>query len=188
MNFYLKLALVNLIITILAVEYSLKVVSKYFKVDPKIIAANPSFNRPDAHLWHKNRFRYYIVGYFFLIPRAILNIGSLFVLTILCVIFMKGHPEGTKLTGIRHFLIRTSLWVCGRLNLYGQGIWNVKMKKVQKDYSKWLGPDYLKEQNSTPFSTLVANHSSYTDSMALVYNYEISFVSKDDIKKIPGFN
>ena len=55
---------------------------------------------------------------------------------------------------------------------------NVKVKYVDMDYSKWLGPNYTTNEK---FSTYVCNHVGYPDVPTLLYAFKgnISFCAAD---------
>lgn len=50
--------------------------------------------------------------------------------------------------------------------LFCSGFYNIKIVKVQDDYSEFLGPNYVPPE---VFSTVVANHSTPIDHVLLGY-------------------
>lgn len=61
-------------------------------------------------------------------------------------------------------------------------------RKVDFDYSAYLGPNY-KETTSAPkyLSTYVSNHTSWLDVPILIANLKSAFASKKTFKKTPIF-
>ena len=62
------------------------------------------------------------------------------------------------------------------------------MKKIDYDYTKYLGPDYKK--NYKPFirpSTMIGNHVSWLDSMTTTKYYDLAFTLKAEMKNFPIF-
>jgi hypothetical protein len=61
-------------------------------------------------------------------------------------------------------------------------------RKVDFDYTAYLGPDY-KETIKGPkyLSTYVSNHSSWLDVPILIANLKPAFASKNTLKKTPIF-
>ena len=61
-----------------------------------------------------------------------------------------------------------------------------KHKKLDFDYSEYLGPDY-KETMKLPkhISTIVSNHSSWFDPLLLNNIFGCGFAAKKEIKNVP---
>lgn len=61
-------------------------------------------------------------------------------------------------------------------------------KKVDFDYSPYLGPDYKETQVPPNYiSTIVSNHSSWLDVPILISHFQAAFVAKKTLRKIPIF-
>ena len=63
---------------------------------------------------------------------------------------------------------------------------STKLKKINLDYSEYLGPDYLETQdNSIRTSTLVCNHVSWLDTVILIRNLSPAFAPSSELGKLP---
>lgn len=75
-----------------------------------------------------------------------------------------------------NFLLRFSLAI------------KVNSRYIKYDYSKYLGPDYLKTQKFPKhISTYVSNHVSWTDIIVFLHVNQPAFASKAELRKIPVF-
>jgi 1-acyl-sn-glycerol-3-phosphate acyltransferase len=64
----------------------------------------------------------------------------------------------------------------------------VDYKYLKKDYSKYLGPDYLRTQTIPKYvSTYVSNHVSWSDIIVFLNVFQPAFASKVELKNIPVF-
>lgn len=73
---------------------------------------------------------------------------------------------------------------CSRLIAFLSGVYYYKYKKINVDYTKYLGPDWT-PTNRKP-STYLANHSVWLDIFMLwvIKDYPI-FAAKSAVKKFP---
>lgn len=61
-------------------------------------------------------------------------------------------------------------------------------KKVDFDYTPFLGPGYRDTQNEPKhISTIVSNHSSWLDIPILMSHFKTAFASKKSFRKVPMF-
>jgi len=61
-------------------------------------------------------------------------------------------------------------------------------KKVDFDYSAYLGPNYKATQVPPKhISTIVSNHSSWLDVPIIISHFQAAFVAKKTLRKIPIF-
>ena len=64
------------------------------------------------------------------------------------------------------------------------GFFYVHEEHPEVDYTKWLGKDYPKPKNVVTF---IGNHSSYMDSIYMVWRAWPAFVAKIELRTVPIF-
>lgn len=99
-----------------------------------------------------------------------------------CRNFKKKGPLKNK---CQRKAVKILFEVCGYalLFLFGCG---AKVEHVDVDYSYFLGRDYKKGyKDIKKTSTIICNHVSCLDSMAIVHAYFTAFAVADDYKKVP---
>jgi 1-acyl-sn-glycerol-3-phosphate acyltransferase len=60
----------------------------------------------------------------------------------------------------------------------------IKIERPKIDYKKWLGPDW--EPSYDNASTYVVNHQIWIDILVFMWWNLPSFVSKREVRKMPG--
>jgi len=83
----------------------------------------------------------------------------------------------------RYWIVRIVLTFFSTTCLWGLGIPMAVKRRVEADYSLWLGEGYRKEERA---SIITATHASYIDILGLLIHYFPSFIAKDDVLKFPG--
>ena len=79
-----------------------------------------------------------------------------------------------------------SYYLLCHLCVFGTGFYNIKIHKVDYDYSKYLGSNHDQPEDKLEnFSTYVANHTSYMDIQVMATLYLPAMVSKVGVKDIP---
>lgn len=64
----------------------------------------------------------------------------------------------------------------------------IERRNIDFDYSEYLGPDYKKTQTIPKnIATYISNHSSWTDIIIFLNQYQTAFAAKKELKKIPVF-
>lgn len=142
------------------------------------------FRRTDIHLWKKTRF---LLGVTFLFPfRLFAMIGIVSSFLFMIVVLTIGHDLTKPLTGIRGFLYRWTSVILPRLGVLAAGYFKIKwVKNTDYDYTKWLGKGYKVPDYAV---CTTSNHSAWTDLFMIIINQKgSSFVSKEEIKKVPLF-
>ena len=142
------------------------------------------FCRNDLDNWHWLKT---LPFYMFFWPRFILGwINTLFysTFTILC---MLGVKDAHEVGPVRKFLVSAMGLVCCRLHCFLGGLYWSKIEYVstgEGDYRKWLGKDWKPEWKGS--GTIVANHVCWMDICYTLAYFFPSFVSKKEVRNIPG--
>jgi 1-acyl-sn-glycerol-3-phosphate acyltransferase len=63
----------------------------------------------------------------------------------------------------------------------------VERKKVDFDYSEYLGSDYKKNEQPKFVSTFISNHVSWSDIIVYIFQYQPAFAAKKELRSIPVF-
>lgn len=145
----------------------------------------PAFRRYDNHRWS---YAIFVPGALtVMLWRAYLGAGSLFWLVVWLKVVMIGHKWGKNpLTGFRLWANWFGYMCCTGTIVTASFVRMKKHNVVHCDYSEYLGPDYLKTQQlPKKASTIVSNHSSWLDSLILIFNCYPGFAAKIETKKIP---
>ena len=178
---------VYIFIGLITFEWAWANVKPIRKIDEERDSKYPAFRRWDAHKWRKWKF------YFGAITFMPLRILCSILLVLVCYIFVRiftiGHSfrGDTPLTGCRkHIVIFLIKFFCTGI-LFFAGMRSSR-KKVDFDYSAYLGPDYKKANNAPKYlSTYVSNHTSWLDIPVLIVNLKCAFASSEAFKKVPIF-
>ena len=63
---------------------------------------------------------------------------------------------------------------------------STKLKKINIDYSEYLGPDYKETQeDGKRTSTMVCNHVSWLDTVILIKNLSPAFAPSSELGRLP---
>jgi 1-acyl-sn-glycerol-3-phosphate acyltransferase len=98
---------------------------------------------------------------------------------------MLGHDRSKPVAGLRGWVNKTYCQLLIGLSIRICGM-SFETKFVDFDYSKYLGPDYLKTQKlPAKASTIVSNHQGSLDSLILICTPMMpGFAAKVETKKI----
>lgn len=174
----------HVVISIGAIEFAYAKCSRFREVDEKRDGAYPLVRRLDVQFW--SRWKHYPTSIIFLIFKIILIV----VTTLFMVIFMKiavifHNFDKGPLTGYRKWLAKVTLRIYAYVMM---GIFFVKMnhRKLNSDYSRYLGENYREEQgDDVKASTIVSNHVSFFDILAVYLCFEPSFCPKQSLSEAP---
>lgn len=64
------------------------------------------------------------------------------------------------------------------------GHYKVVNRKINVDYSEYLGPDWKNDPNEKA-PIVIANHASFVDNMVMIMKYCPRFISRISFKKMP---
>lgn len=112
----------------------------------------------------------------------VVGLGGSFIATL-------GHKRGTQMPRWRTDWTSFVLSLTSRVLLFIIGVVWVKKIKVPSDYSKYLGPEWeSKNAKYNGASTLVMNHQSFSDILAMLYLVKPTpgFIAKDSVRQWPA--
>jgi 1-acyl-sn-glycerol-3-phosphate acyltransferase len=90
----------------------------------------------------------------------------------------KIYPKGSK--ALREACHKCTVWT-GYLWCCGSSVFSVTyIRKPNVSYKKYLGPDWTPSYDK--FSTVVANHCCWLDSMVMMCKYPTSFIAKASVE------
>jgi hypothetical protein len=151
--------IVNCILGVLLIEYALFKVRVPRHIKEERDSKFPAFRRTDAKYW--TRPRLYLAAPI-LFPRFMLTISIPIVWAILTYILLIGQKRGVPKPAWKTLVFNHLTRIVSKLVLYcGCGMFYYKFEEVNKDYSKYLGPDY--KPNLIRASSYVCNHSCWID-------------------------
>ena len=160
-------------------------IERYLVLDEERDKHFPAFRRTDSHIWSYLTF---VPGALtIMLWRAYITGGALILLVCWLNVVMIGHKWGkTPLTGLRLWA-NWFAYFCSSFVIVSASFVRMKKHNVEHcDYSKYLGPDYLKTQQlPKKASTIVANHQSWLDSVILIHTCFPGFAAKIETKKVP---
>ena len=142
------------------------------------------FNRTDTQEWS---YVWSLFTHLLVWPRVILsyvivvNLGML-----LSWVFSIGYDRRTKPSQWRRAIWNFILTSSARASIFVYGCFWITTKRVNYDYSKYLGPDHKHSFEGAP--TVVLNHQSFGDILVLLSKCHPhpGFIAKWEIQKIPG--
>lgn len=186
---WLWLFVVNAVLGIGLFEYAWAQTKRHRTVDEERDSHFPAWRRYDAPHWSK--LMMYPVAATLLIPRF----GSFLVIflmsSVLNKILLFGTDVNKDIPDSKRFWSRMIFKYCGWAIALAIGIF-IKVKRVNVDYSKWLGPDYKKKKLAGRAPTYVSNHMGFTDGCVTLWalDGDISYLAADMTKDIPmvGYN
>lgn len=135
----------------------------------------------------------YPVAATLLIPRFMMFVALFACSTFLHKILLFGHdfnhqiPANKRLIG--RYIFKYGAWLIGLVI----GLL-IRVKRVEVDYSKWLGPGYKETKRPAGFRapTYVSNHMGFSDGVVTLWalDGDISFLAGDFTRGIPfaGYN
>lgn len=174
-------------IGLLAFEWAWGKVRPLREVDEERDSKYPAFRRPDAKGWRRWKF---LPGAVTLLPLRMVMGVILVILCYICTwILTRGHrfTDENHITGCRATAIRYVFKFFSAALMFSIGMRSTR-RKVDYDYSEYLGPNYKKEQILPKHvSTLIVNHSTWIDTQMLVQYYMNAFVSKEGLRNAPAF-
>ena len=186
-NLYYVIAGVYMFVGLISFEWAWASVKSIRIIDEERDRKYPAFRRDDAYQWSKWKF------YFGAITFMPLRLISSVLVILFCYIFVRiftiGHNfrGNSPISGCRKHIINFMYKVFSMLILFFGGM-RSSTKKIDFDYSTYLGPDYKKTTNAPKYvSTYVSNHSSWLDVAVLIRNLKCAFASKKTFKKTPIF-
>lgn len=93
--------------------------------------------------------------------------------------------EKDSIKGCRARVVRSLTGFFCRLLLLASCM-RYSVKKIEYDYSQYLGPDY-KDKQVLPkhISTIVSNHSAWIDTLMIHQMYGCAFAAKKELKYVP---
>jgi 1-acyl-sn-glycerol-3-phosphate acyltransferase len=95
------------------------------------------------------------------------------------------YSEDNPVTGCRWVLLRGGYKVVAGLVCFFGGVLPFH-EEINFDYTPYLGENYKAFQSTKPVSTIVSNHSCWSDVAILVFSkFSPSFASKKSIQKKP---
>jgi hypothetical protein len=106
-----------------------------------------------------------IFTHFFFWPRFLIAWFCITSSMIACAFVAIGHSRTQKPGAIRRWLFSRLIGLGGRGAMLSYGIFWCQKRKVEVDYTKWLGPEW-KFDSKTSYEgagTYVANHQSFAD-------------------------
>ena len=112
----------------------------------------------------------------------VVGLGGSFIATL-------GHKRGTQMPRWRTNWTSFVLSLTSRVLLFIIGVVWVKKIKVPTDYAKYLGPEWeSKNAKYDGASTLVMNHQSFSDILAMLYLVKPTpgFIAKDSVRQWPA--
>lgn len=109
-------------------------------------------------------------------------------LTLSVKILSIGHDfkKGPMKSGCRKWAIAFMYHVCCTFFLILAGVFFTYSKKVDADYSEYLGEDYKKNPNRPKrVSTIVSNHVCALDCVAFIKTIRPAFSPSAEFRKLP---
>lgn len=177
---------VQAIIGVIAIEFAWARTKRFRQVDERRDAMFPQFRRNDAVHWA--RWKFYPGAMFLMPTRLILLVLDGIFLTAIVKILSVGHnfkKEPMK-SGFRKWMIAFMYHVCCTFFLWVCGIFYTSHKNMDADYSAYLGIDYKKEERKPKrTSTLVSNHTSWLDNVALIKTIRPAFSPSAEFRNLP---
>jgi len=98
-----------------------------------------------------------------------------------------GMKPGDKIKGLHYYWV----WFWSAAASYSiiwaatGALW-IKTTKAKVCYKKWLGQDWVADYSRRNASTVISNHSTFVDSAVHCLYQLPQFVSKAEVKKVPG--
>jgi 1-acyl-sn-glycerol-3-phosphate acyltransferase len=174
----------NALLGIILIEYCWARTRPIREIDEARDSKYPAFRRYDAVKW--SRWKFYPGAVTFMFPRLFIMFFNLFLCWVFTLIITLGsNIENQPIRGCRKRIINCLYWTQAKL----EGIfyfYRTSYKKVDFDYSYYLGEDYKKTQQlPARISTFVSNHASWYDPLLLHACLGCGFAAKKELKNTP---
>jgi hypothetical protein len=176
---------VQAVIGIIAIEFAFKKCERFMQPDEERDAQVPHFRRLDAKNW--TRWKFYPGAMFLMPTRLVLLMLDAAFLVLVCSVLSIGHSfkKGPMPDGCRKKMIQFFFYVCCSFYLFVAGF-TTSLKEVDVDYSHYLGANYKrKSHKDKKTSTIVCNHVSWIDSVALIKHVRPAFTPSQEWKNAP---
>lgn len=185
---FLIFFMIHTIFSYLLLKYVMKRTKKYIETkqsEEHIHTKYEMFRRLDAKHWNENLF---LLGAIFVsgfkVTGVILGI-TLCYLRLKILMWNKDiNDSNIRTDPILRKKIESIVNFSSRLITLSFGI-IVTKKKIDYDYSAYLGPNYVKGDKDTPISTYISNHTSWLDTFLLIDDVTPGFIAKSDVKSYP---
>ena len=96
---------------------------------------------------------------------------------------MKFHKKGEPLSGWKLAFVAFGNKFVGKFGMLMFGCSDIKQKKSNFDYSKYLGPDWKKSYECP--GTIIGNHTVFMDILIHMYRQPPSHVAKAAVENLP---
>ena len=100
------------------------------------------------------------------------------------IILTAGVKDKTKLDGWRLSAVSKLLENACYIGLLTTGHYKLVNKKVDLDYSEYLGPEWKSIDNERA-PIIIANHVSFVDNMIMIMKYLPRFIARISFKTMP---
>ena len=160
-----------------------KLYSKKLRGSPELNQKYAPFARIDYENW--GFFRFALVNIFTLVVLRYVFVWCMLLANITIITLCKFifcHKKGKIVSRRLDWWMRTLNTIPMRLKLLMIGVF-LNQKRVEKDYSKWLGPDW--KPTFEGYGIQVSNHISWLDILALVNVQHVGFIADVLVRDIP---
>ncbi len=174
----------NALIGIVLFEWAMCKTKIVRRIDEERDKLFPAWRRLDVKKW--SRWKMYPTAMTIMPIRIFWFLVSA-VLLFVCIKILLCGADLKSERSYRRKSVQVLLGVCSYFTCIWFGVFP-KKKVIQADYSEWLGPDYLTNQQiPKKVPTIVGNHCGPFDIAAILsaLNGEVAFLAKGELENVP---
>ena len=175
------LIILNALVGLALFEYAWKFTARHRIIDEERDKKFPAWRRNDAQKW--NKLTLYLGAVTFLPLRIFGFLFSTALYVGALKILYFGHDFNKPIPPNKGRIGKILYQICSVFNAFSMGM-IMRVKRVDFDYSFWLGPNYKNEKKPLNFkqsSTIVSNHVGMFDMVIAAWAHKgfLSFLASD---------